>query len=265
LSTEATPPGGVAQAAELRPGGVEQGIDRRPQRARVGLDLRGELELAAREHDRRPVLADRAGDEDAVAGAQALRRQRRPRVAPADAGGAQEHPVGVAALDDLGVAGDDLDAGRARRRGDGVHLHAQRVGVEPLLEDHRQAQRERARAGDGEVVDGAVDREVADRPAGEAQRLHDERVGGDHQVVADRARVGHRRAGLGAEGGDEQPLDQRLRRLAAGAVGHRDRGVLELRALGADGLDDVEDLALALGDGVGGHTTSRSLAKRPKL
>ena len=34
----------------------------------------------------------------------------------ADAGGREVHLVGVAALDDLGVAGDDLDAGRARRR-----------------------------------------------------------------------------------------------------------------------------------------------------
>ena len=64
--------------------------------------------------------------------------------------------------------------------------------------------------------------------------------------------------------GHEQPLDQRLRRLAAGAVGHRDALVAELRALGAGGLDDPEDplLAVATSDG-GAHTTSRSRAKRP--
>ena len=39
---------------------------------------------------------------------------------------------------------------------------------------------------------------------------------------------------------------------------------LNFGRLRADGLDDVEDLALALGDGVA-HTTSRSRAKRPKL
>ena len=126
--------------------GVEQRVDRGPQRARVGLDVGVEVELAAREHDRGAVLADRAGDEHPVAGRarrgdSRARGSRRP-----DAGRADVHAVAVAALDDLGVAGDDLDAGRAAARGDRLDLRAQRVGVEPLLEDQRQRQRERARA-----------------------------------------------------------------------------------------------------------------------
>jgi hypothetical protein len=40
-------------------------------------------------------------------------------------------------------------------------------------------------------------------------------------------------------------LDELRRRLAAGAVGHRDRVVAELRALGPGGLDDPEDRVLA--------------------
>ena len=62
----------------------------------------------------------------------------------------------------------------------------------------------------------------------------------------------------------EQPLDQTLRRLASGAMGHVDLLVAELGALGPRGLDDPEDLLLAIGDG-GHQTTSRSRAKRPKL
>ena len=61
------------------------------------------------------------------------------------------------------------------------------------------------------------------------------------------------------EGGREQALDQRLRRLAAGPVGHRDRGVLEARPLGAGGLDDPEDPLLTADDAR--HAFSR--ANRP--
>ena len=99
----------------------------------------------------------------------------------ADAGRAEVHLVGVAALDDLGVAGDDLDAGRLRGRGDRLDLGAQLVGRQALLEHQREAQRQRPRAGHGEVVDRAVDGELADRAAGEADRLDHEAVGGERQ------------------------------------------------------------------------------------
>ncbi len=75
----------VAQAAQPRAGGVEQGVDGRPQRAGVGLDVGVELELAAGEHDRRAVLADRARDSRIRSpgrrrsGASRARGSRRPR------------------------------------------------------------------------------------------------------------------------------------------------------------------------------------------
>ena len=117
--------GRVAHAVKLLAGRAEQRVDRRPQRARVGLDLGVELELVASEHDRRAVLADRAGHEDAVAGADRLGREPGAGIDRPDAGRAQVHAVGGAALDDLRVAADDLDAGRVRRRGDRLDLGAQ--------------------------------------------------------------------------------------------------------------------------------------------
>jgi hydrogenase expression/formation protein HypD len=64
--------------------------------------------------------------------------------------------------------------------------------------------------------------------------------------------------------GDEQPLDEPLRGLAACPVGHRHVRVAELRPLAAGGLDDPEHRALAVGDGAArAHTSSRSRAKRP--
>ena len=245
-----TAAGGVAHAAQLLARGVQQRVDRRPQRARVRLHRRVELELPAREHDRRPVVADRPRDEDAVARAQVRRRQLRPRIDRADPGRAQVHLVGVAALDDLGVARDDLDARGGGRRGDRLDLRAQHVGVEPLLEHHGEADGLGAGARDSEVVDRAVDGQLADRTAGEADRLDDEAVGRQRDLhAADRhgAGVGQRGERGRAEGGDEQALDQRLRGLAARSVGHRDVGVLEARALGARGLDDAEDALLAVG------------------
>ena len=87
LRTVATPPR-VASRMQRRPApaALEQRVGRRPQRAGVGHDVGVELELVAGEHDRRPVLADRAGDEDRVAGARAPRaRALRAVVDTADA------------------------------------------------------------------------------------------------------------------------------------------------------------------------------------
>ena len=63
-----------------------------------------------------------------------------------------------------------------------------------------------------------------------------------------RARVAERRQRRRlCERRHEQPLDQRLRRLAAGAVGERDLLVAEPRPLRARGLDDLEHALLAAG------------------
>ena len=91
-------------------------------------------------------------------------------------GRAEVHRVGVTALDDLRVPGHDLDARGRGGQGDRLDLCAQDVGGEALLEDHREAERERPRAAHGEIVDGAVDRELADRAAREADGLDDEAV-----------------------------------------------------------------------------------------
>ena len=90
--------------------------------------------------------------------------------------------------------------------GDRLDLGAQVVRGQPLLEDQRQAERQRARAGHGQVVHRAVHRQVADRAAGEADRLHHEAVGGHRHALAHRARVGHgRRASSEPKAGTNSP------------------------------------------------------------
>src|SRR5439155_8650107 len=110
--------------------------------------------------------------------------------------------------------------------------------------------------------DRPVDRQLAERPAGEADRLDDEAVGRQRDV-ADEARVAELLQRAVAERRDEHALDQALRRLAAGAVRHRDLRVAELRPLAPRDLDDPEDPLLTIGDRRPAHTTSRSRAKRP--
>ena len=143
-----------------------------------------------------------------------------------DAGGADVHGVGVAALDDLGVAGHDLDAGGVGRRGDRLDLGAQRRprAAPPRARATRLSASGRA-PGDREVVDRAVDGQLADRPAREAHRLDDEAVGRHRELGRRRpTRAGvAQRVERSAERRHEQALDQRLGRLAARAVRHRDR------------------------------------------
>ena len=71
-------------------------------------------------------------------------------------------------------------AARARRLD-----HAAQVGErQALLEDEGERQRERPRAADREVVDRAVDRELADVAAGEEDRRDDVGVGGEGDARA---------------------------------------------------------------------------------
>jgi hypothetical protein len=253
----------VAQAADVLSDRLQQRVHRRPQRLRVRLDLRAEAELAAGQHDRGPVLADRAGHEDAITGAQGVRGQARTRVAPPDAGGADVHPVGVASLDDLRVAAHDLHVGGARSGGDRLDLVAQRLRLEALLEDQRHGERDGPGPRDRQVVDGPVHGQLADRAAREAQRLDHEAVRRHRErraVHLEAARVGQLFQRSRSERGHEQALDERARGLAPGPVGHRDALVAEARRLGPRRLDDPQDLLLTLGDR---HTTSRSRANRP--
>ena len=177
LSAEATPPRVASRRQRSEGPTASSSASTAGHSERVSETTgRLELELAAGQHHGGAVLADRARDEDAVAGAQRARRERPARIDAAEPGRRHVHRVALATLDDLGVARDDLDARRRRGGGDRLDLGAQVVRREPLFEHQRERQRERAGAGHRQVVDGAVDGELADRPAGEADRLDDEAV-----------------------------------------------------------------------------------------
>ena len=102
----------------------------------------------------------------------------------------------------------------------------------------------RSGAEHGDVVDGAVHREVADRAAGEEAGAHHEGVGAEREPVAagqvEAGGVGQRRQRVVRERLEEHGVDQRGRRLPAGAVGQGDDLVVQPGAAPPEGLDALQ-------------------------
>src|ERR1035438_1546889 len=80
-----------------------------------------------------------------------------------DARGVDEDAVTLALFDDLGIASDDLDAGGFGGLAHGFGDARQQVDGEALFQDERRGEIKRFGATHGQIVDGAVDGERADR------------------------------------------------------------------------------------------------------
>lgn len=263
-------PGRVPQAPHLSAHGGQEGGDQAVERGGVRRHVGLDVQLAPGQHDRDAVLADRAGHEDGVAGPGVRDTERRIPLQQSDPGRGDVAAVGLAALHHLGVPGHDR---HLRRRGGPRHRRAdppQVLDREALLQDETGRQVQRPGPAHRKVVHGAVDGEVADVAAGEEQR-------GDHVGVGrerePRAARGEDRAVLQrfeqrvAERVEEHRLDQRLGRLAARAVGHRDVLLAHAGLPLPGAVDAFEDLFLAGRPGLGHLVASltRCREKRPKL
>jgi hypothetical protein len=174
------------------------------------------------------VHADVTADDDDVARTCAFRPDVDAVGDEPDPGGVDEHPVPGSGVHDLGVAGHQSHPGGPRRPSHGLGHPREVRETGALGEDEAGREHERTGAGHREIVDRAVDGQVADGPAGEEQRLHDVRVGGERQPDAlHRDDRGVAETGVGgrrAERGQEQVRDQFGRQRAAAAVTHDDRG-----------------------------------------
>ena len=151
-------------------------------------------------------------------------------------------------MDDLGVAGDDLDARLGRRARHRAGDLPQEVDRHAFFHDRRAGKVERRGPADRQIVDRAADRELADVAAGEDQRVDNEGVGGEGKPVAVSREVAEietrlilerRQRGV-VECPDEHIVDQILHRLAAAAMRERHRRHVHLaQGPGADAGSDV--------------------------
>ena len=101
------------------------------------------------------MVADAAADDELIAGLDAVESERRLRRAHADAGGGQVEPAALPAAHDLGVPGQDADAGFGAAAGDRMRDAFEYGHFQTLLDEHVEAQVARRGAGDGQIVHGS--------------------------------------------------------------------------------------------------------------
>ena len=234
-----TAAGEIAQAVELEAGG-EEGLHGGNERGAVALDGAFEGEVRACRHNGHTVTAEVAAEEDRIAGANGSGRDREGVLNEPNARGGDVESVALAAFDDLGVAGDDGDAGGGRGLAHGGDDALEGFGGQTLFENEGGAEPERAGAAHAEIVDGAVDGELADVAAGEEERADDVGIGGECEAGAGGGEDGAVVLGIEGrvrEGGAEDAVDQVLGEGAAAAVADRDFGAVgeRDRAGGEDG------------------------------
>jgi len=133
-------------------------------------------------------------------------------------------------VDHLGVAGDDPHAGPLggrRHPSDDAREFGDR---QPLFQDEGGGEGKRPGPAHRQIVDRAVDRQLADRAPGEDERLDDVGVGreGEPAAVGEQAgdvedgRVAELLKDGIAEGGQKNVLEEILRQRPAPAVAHHD-------------------------------------------
>ena len=155
-------------------------------------------------------------------------------------------------MDDLGVAGDDLDARPGGRSGHRARDLPHEIDGHAFFHDRRAGKVKRPRPADRQIVDRAADRELADVAAWENERIDDEGIGREGEPVAVQHEIAEietrlvlerRQRGI-VEGPDENVVDQILHRLAAAAMRQRHRRHVDpAESPGANQRSDVHSAA----------------------
>ncbi len=123
-------------------------------------------------------------------------------------------------------------------RGHGLNFGLQNFRRQTGFENERHHEDFRFRAGNCQVVHGAVYGQLADRAARKAERLDDEAVGGDRQARAVEIHVGRvaeRLGGRAIKQRREETLDQAAAGFSAGAVSHLDLRLAKANLRRSDG------------------------------
>ena len=198
----------------------------------VALDGAFEFEALALAHDRHAVVADVATENDLVAGTGTIGRDADVVLDDTDAGCGDEDLVAFAAVDDLGVAGDELYAGLGGRGTHGFDYPPQIVHRKTFFEDERGREIQRAGSAHRQVVYCSVNGEPANVAAGKEDRCDNEGVGGEceprsadgeHGLIVELIENGI------VKGREEDLVDQVGGELAAATVSEDDLFVVEDR------------------------------------
>ena len=200
---------------------------------------RFEIELAARQQNRDAMVADRPGKQNLVADAHRARIDGHSTKQPADPGGGDVHLVGLAVLDDFGVAPGDANSRVPRGLCHGANFRLEHRRGQPGFEYERDHQGLGPRARDRQIVHRAVHREFANGAAGKSQRLYHKAVGRDCYCASVDIDVRGISQGPGSRSkkqGRKKTFDQFAAGLTSGSVSHLDLGIAKAdgRRLGID-------------------------------
>ena len=180
-------------------------------------------------HDGDAVVAECTRHQDDIARLAVGAAERHARGYLAHAGGIDIDAVGPAALDHLGVAGDDRHARLACRLGHGLDDLAQLVHGVALFEDEAARQVAHVSARGRDVVNGSAHGESADITAGEELRRDYKAVGrhGDAPARGQRSDAGIvALEQFGRPKGIQKDLiDDAFHHLAARAVAQQDSAI----------------------------------------
>src|SRR5687767_14602311 len=95
---------------------IQHRSDQRMQRRRIALDISLELEMFALRHDGHAVVTDGPAEDYLIAGASLIGRDIDGFFDDAEPGRGDKELIPFAAVDDFGIAGDDLHPALCRRR-----------------------------------------------------------------------------------------------------------------------------------------------------
>ncbi len=101
----------------------------------------------------------------------------------ADPGSIDVDRVPLPTIDHLGVSGDDLNLCMAGRFGERIEDAGQTFEWESLLQDERAREADGAGTAHSQIIDRAVNRELANISTGKLDRVHHEGVGREGQTL----------------------------------------------------------------------------------
>ena len=138
----------IAHPANARASFANESLNQWKHGARVGLKFGFQVQISASQQYRDAMIADRAGEQNLVAGPHRLRRDLDAGEQTPDSGRGDVHAVGLAVLHDFGVATGNADTGFFRGVRHRANFRFQNIGGQVPLQERSVTTIASARAPD---------------------------------------------------------------------------------------------------------------------